>query len=140
MPVWCRGSGGTRGPPLACALLAAGAFLLTSLIPLPAFADVVTDGSLGDGSSPAGPDFWITEAMGERPGDGPNLFHSFSEFGLTETQSATFDGPDAVENILSRVTGSSRSEIFGAIRTAPSLGAVDLYLMNPFGIVLHPPR
>ena len=116
-------------------VIAAGAFLLASLIPLLAVADVVTDGSLGDGSSPTGPGFLITEAMGERPGDGPNLFHSFFEFSLGETQSATFAGPDVVENILGRVTGGSRSEIFGAIRTAPSLGEVDLYLMNPSGMV-----
>jgi len=116
-------------------LLTAGSFLLTFLIPNIALADVVTDGTLGDGSSPTGPDFWITEAMGERPGGGPNLFHSFSEFSLGRTQSATFDGPGDVENILGRVTGGSRSEIFGAIRTAPSLGEVDLYLMNPRGIV-----
>ena len=116
-------------------VIAMGAFLLTLLIPPLAPADVVTDGSLGNGSSPVGPDFWINEAMGERPGGGPNLFHSFFEFSLGETQSATFGGPDAVENILGRVTGGSRSEIFGAIRTAPSLGEVDLYLMNPSGMV-----
>jgi len=122
-------------------IIAAGAFLLASLIPLLAFADVVRDGTLGPARStqPTGPNFLITEEMGERPGSGPNLFHSFQEFSFQHPESVSFTLNDpSVANILTRVTGLTeagdihllRSEINGSL-SAPA----NLYLMNPAGMV-----
>ncbi|MEK0193571.1 hypothetical protein, partial [Microcoleus anatoxicus] len=37
---------------------------------------------------------------GKLSGDGANLFHSFQQFGLTETQTANFLSNPAIQNIL----------------------------------------
>ncbi len=63
---------------------------------------------------------------------GVNLFHSFSEFNIGEGQRVYFANPAQIENILSRVTGSSRSDIFGTLGV---LGNANLFLINPNGII-----
>ena len=65
-------------------------------------ADVVLDGSLGSIGPLAGPDFTIDAVDGRTVG--ANLFHSFSEFNVSSSQSATFTGPASIANILGRVT------------------------------------
>jgi filamentous hemagglutinin family protein len=76
---------------------------------------------------------------GTRPGNGPNLFHSFGAFGVPAGQTANFlnDSGLATSNILGRVTGGSPSNIFGMIQTT-GFGAANLFLMNPAGIVFGP--
>ncbi|MEO5339126.1 MAG: filamentous hemagglutinin N-terminal domain-containing protein [Magnetococcus sp. MYC-9] len=66
---------------------------------------------------------------------GGNLFHSFSQFGLSQGETADFQG-SGVTNILARVTGGSRSEIDGTLRS--TMPGANLYLMNPSGIVFGP--
>lgn len=66
---------------------------------------------------------------------GANLFHSFQAFSIDEGQAAYFANPDGVENILGRVTGGGRSDIFGQLGV---LGEANLFLMNPNGIVFGP--
>ena len=65
---------------------------------------------------------------------GTNLFHSFSQFGLTQGQTANFQTSAGITNVLSRVTGGSASVINGRIQLSGSTGA-NLYLMNPAGII-----
>ncbi|MBD2295478.1 filamentous hemagglutinin N-terminal domain-containing protein [Anabaena sphaerica FACHB-251] len=63
---------------------------------------------------------------------GTNLFHSFSEFNITEGQRVYFSNPSGIENILTRVTGKNRSDILGTLGV---LGNANLFLINPNGIV-----
>ncbi len=70
---------------------------------------------------------------GELSGDGANLFHSFSEFGLDSGQIANFLSNPSIQNILSRITGGDPSVINGLIQV--SGGTSNLFLMNPAGII-----
>ncbi len=76
---------------------------------------------------------------GTRPGNGPNLFHSFGEFSIPHNNIANFlnDSGAATSNILGRVTGGNASNIFGTIQTT-GFGNANLFLMNPAGIVFGP--
>ncbi len=98
----------------------------------PAIAQVSADGTVGTIVSTV-PLFNITG--GTRPSNGPNLFHSFSQFSLPTGSSAIFQNDPAVQTIFSRVTGGSRSDINGTIQTQ---GNASLFLMNPNGIVFGP--
>ena len=53
-----------------------------------AHAEIVLDGSLGSNGTLAGPDYAITQDLGQTRDS--NLFHSFREFNLTSAESATF--------------------------------------------------
>ena len=76
--------------------------------------------------------------MGTRPANGPNLFHSFGEFGVpTNNIAISNDSGRATSNILSRVTGGILSNIFGTIQTT-GFGNANLFLMNPAGILFGP--
>ncbi|XZN97447.1 MAG: CHAT domain-containing protein [Microcoleus sp.] len=70
---------------------------------------------------------------GKLSGDGANLFHSFQQFGLTETQTANFLSNPAIQNILARIVGGDASVINGLIQVTG--GNSNLFLMNPAGIV-----
>ena len=76
---------------------------------------------------------------GTRPGSGPNLFHSFGEFGVPTNHVANFlnDSGLATSNILGRVTGGNPSNILGTLQTT-GFGSANLLLMNPAGIVFGP--
>ena len=63
---------------------------------------------------------------------GANLFHSFSEFNIEEGRGAYFANPEEIANILSRVTGSNASNIFGTLGV---LGNANLFFINLNGIV-----
>ncbi|MGJ3249130.1 MAG: filamentous hemagglutinin N-terminal domain-containing protein [Elainellaceae cyanobacterium] len=63
---------------------------------------------------------------------GPALFHSFDDFNVDEGQRVYFANPDAIQAILSRVTGRNISNIRGTLGVD---GVADLFLLNPNGIV-----
>jgi filamentous hemagglutinin family protein len=69
---------------------------------------------------------------GTRPGNGINLFHSFQEFNVREGRSVYFANPAGVQNIFSRVTGGTRSQILGKLGV---INNANLFLINPNGII-----
>src|SRR5712691_8446080 len=79
--------------------------------------NITSDGTLGTmlngGVAPCTSSCTITG--GTRPGNGPNLFHSFGFFNVGSSDIASFDGigTTGIANILSRVTGGQPSNIFG---------------------------
>ena len=57
---------------------------------------------------------------GTRPGNGPNLFHSFGEFSIGAAETSRFSDTTPTlptSNIVSRVTGGNVSQIYGTIDT-----------------------
>lgn len=76
-------------------------------------------------------EYAITQDLGTTAGN--NLFHSFHRFNLEQGETATFSGANHIENVISRVTGGSPSNINGTIKnTIPN---ADTYLLNPAGIM-----
>ncbi len=91
------------------------------------------DGSLGNAGTLdlPGPDYEIKAEYGHQAGT--NLFHSFQQFNIHADESATFTGPDSVQNIISRVTGGDASWIDG--RLASAIPNADFYFLNPAGVM-----
>src|SRR6476661_8629949 len=73
---------------------------------------------------------------GSLGGDKANLFHSFTEFGLGEGQTANFLTNPNIQNILGRITGGNPSLINGLIQVTG--GNSNLFLMNPAGMIFGP--
>src|SRR5579883_340665 len=73
---------------------------------------------------------------GKLSGDSANLFHSLSQFGLSQAQVANFLSNPDIRNILVRVTGGDASRLDGLIQVSGS--RANLFLMNPAGIVFGP--
>jgi filamentous hemagglutinin family protein len=73
---------------------------------------------------------------GQLSRDRANLFHSFSQFGLSQGQIANFLSNPSIQNILARVTGGDASVIHGLLQVTG--GNSNLYLINPAGIVFGP--
>ena len=109
--------------------------LLVAALPPAIRAQVATDGSFGKpaGQLP-GPAFAIPDSLGKKVG--ATLFHSFSEFSLDQTQSATFSGPAEVKNILARVTGGNISTIDGMLKS--DIAGANFFLLNPKGVIFGP--
>ncbi|MBD2340519.1 S-layer family protein [Calothrix sp. FACHB-156] len=107
--------------------------LLAVGIPLPAMAQVISDGTTNTIVNSSGNNFIILNGIEK----GNNLFHSFSNFSVPTGDSATFNlvNTPNITNIFSRVTGGNISTIDGLIGTVGSNHPINLFLMNPHGIV-----
>jgi filamentous hemagglutinin family protein len=115
-------------------------FFLTCLlacgVPILSHAQVTTnitsDGTLGTTITPTGNLFNIDGGTIK----GANQFHSFGQFSVGTGDIASFNGPAGIQNIISRVTGGSGSQIDGTVQS--TISGANLFLMNPSGILFGP--
>ncbi|MFB8796288.1 MAG: CHAT domain-containing protein [Microcoleus sp.] len=101
--------------------------------PTAAFGQSITPATDGTGTVVTPQGNRIDISGGKLSRDGANLFHSFQQFGLSETQTANFLSNPAIQNILARIVGGNASVINGLIQVTG--GNSNLFLMNPAGIV-----
>ena len=107
--------------------------LLAGTFPAPSHGQVVTnigpDGTLGTTVTPSGNLYNINGGTIR----GTNQFHSFSQFTVGTGDIASFNGPTGIQNVVSRVTGGTRSDIDGTLRS--TIPGANLFLLNPRGIM-----
>jgi filamentous hemagglutinin family protein len=100
-----------------------------------ALADIQKDDTLGSESSIITPkliDGHPTDQIDGGAVRGTNLFHSFENFSVSGGRTAYFNNAIDIQNIISRVTGNSLSNIDGILKAN---GIANLFLINPNGIV-----
>jgi len=107
--------------------------MLWAVSPPHTYAQFIIPANDGTGTQVIQDNRQFTINGGRLSGNGRNLFHSFTEFGLNQGQTATFLSTPAIQTILTRVTGSNPSFIDGLLRV--SGGNSHFVLMNPAGIL-----
>ncbi|PSB47501.1 hypothetical protein C7B80_09185 [Cyanosarcina cf. burmensis CCALA 770] len=117
---------------LASVVIGSTAFGSTALAQVPPDSQLRPDNTLGVDNSivNSSPDGIDTISGGATRGS--NLFHSFEQFSIPNGRAALFDNGANIQNILTRVTGGSRSEIDGILAAR---GTANLFLLNPNGII-----
>ncbi len=95
----------------------------------PTMAQIVTDQTLPVNSTVT--TSGLIHTINGGTARGVNLYHSFQDFSVPIDNTAYFNNASNVQNILTRVTGNSVSNIEGMIKTN---GNANLFLLNPHGI------
>ncbi|MEG4291034.1 filamentous hemagglutinin N-terminal domain-containing protein, partial [Microcoleus sp. C2C3] len=88
-------------------------------------------------STPAGQNGTFNIEGGTTSDKGKNLFHSFTQFGLLQNETALFklsNSYSKIENILGRINGGDPSIINGLIKVSGGNNP-NLFLMNPSGLI-----
>ena len=120
-------------------LLAGSLLLFTLAIPPSASAQIVPDETWGTERSQVRENAEL--GLSGRRGTliqggairGRNLFHGFSSFNVRTGERVLFENPENIDNIITRITGNSRSTIDGLLGVEPG-GNANLFLINPNGI------
>ncbi|MBE9018858.1 filamentous hemagglutinin N-terminal domain-containing protein, partial [Chroococcidiopsidales cyanobacterium LEGE 13417] len=117
---------------LVSVVIGSTAFGSAALAQVPPDSQLRPDNTLGVDNSivNSSPDGIDTISGGATRGS--NLFHSFEQFSIPNGRAALFDNGANIQNILTRVTGGSRSEIDGILAAR---GTANLFLLNPNGII-----
>jgi filamentous hemagglutinin family protein len=121
---------GWRGKVWATTTIAFSGILVT--VSDPSLAQVVPDDTLGNEGSRVTPLDQQNDRIDGGALRGTSLFHSFQDFGVEAERGVYFSNPAGVENIFSRVTGNTSSNIYGTLGVQ---GNANLFLLNPNGIL-----
>jgi filamentous hemagglutinin family protein len=93
---------------------------------------ITSDGTMGTAINQAGNIYNINGGTIR----GTNQFHSFGLFSVGTGDTASFNGPGGIANIIGRVTGGQQSIIDGILRS--TITGANLYLLNPYGVLFGP--
>lgn len=105
--------------------------ILQGILPTICYAasNITSDGTMGTLINQAGTTYNIDGGTIK----GTNQFHSFGLFSVETGDTASFNGPGGIANIIGRVTGGQQSTIDGILKS--TINGANLYLLNPYGVL-----
>lgn len=101
---------------------------------LPAYAQIVPDGTLGTQVNGVCSGVGGTCNITNGSIRGSNLFHSFQQFSLPNGDIANVQTLPAIQNVIVRVTGQGNNFISNINGTIQSTNPINFFLLNPNGI------